>query len=139
MPSPPPPMSSPEMSHPPEPGNVDSRTILSSPLADQMSGPMMLQQVQAQEAKMMQGLVMPIIQKIADRKRDTDPKGAAELYAILGKLIKVVPPVAAPPTSPGGMTRAAGALPAGPLLQGGGPPPPVGGTGPPLSGPMPGM
>jgi hypothetical protein len=141
MATPPPPMASPETRQAPAPGNVDSRTILSSPLADQMSGPMMQQQVLAQESKMMTSLVMPIIQRIADRKKETDPKGSAELYKILGQLVKAVPPVAMPPTSPGGMARAAQGLPqpGGPPAMGGGPPPPAGPAGPPLSGPMPGM
>jgi hypothetical protein len=131
-------MASPEVIQRPSPGNIDSRTILASPLADQMAGPMMQQQQMASESKLMHGVVIPIIQKIANRKQDSDPKGAAELFSILSKLVKAVPPVTPPPTSPGGMATAAGALPqpGGPPAMGGGPPPPVGGTGSPLSGPM---
>jgi len=144
MPSPPampPPMASPETFQRPAPGNVDSRTILASPLADQLSGPMMQQQAMMQEAKLIHTVVIPIIQKIANRKQDTDPKGSAELFVMLGKLVKAVPPVRPPPTTFGGMQGAAQGLPqpGGPPPMGGGPPPPVSGTGQPLSGPMTGM
>jgi hypothetical protein len=141
MPGPPPSMLPPGMARGPAPGNVDSRTIISSPLADQLSGPMMQQQALAQESKLIHTVVIPIIQKIANRKQDVDPKGSAELFAMLGKLVKAVPPVSPPPMTPGGMTQAAGALPqpGGPPQMGGGPPPPAGPAGPPLSGPMSGM
>jgi hypothetical protein len=134
-------LASPETVQRPEPGNVDSRTIIASPLADQISGPMMQQQQQAQESNLIQKVVMPILQRIAERKKSTDPKGSSELYKMISSLVKAIPPVAPPNMSPGGMTRMAGALPqpGGPPMMGGSPPPPVGGTGSPLSGPMAGM
>jgi hypothetical protein len=103
---------------------------------------MMERQAMAQEANLIHKVVIPIIQKIANRKQGADPKGSAELFAMLGKLVKAVPPVQRPPTSMGGMQAAAKGLPSqasGPPPMGGSPPPPVGGTGQPLSGPMAGM
>jgi hypothetical protein len=141
MPSMPPSLSSPSTVQHPSPGNVDSRTILASPLADQMAGPMMQQQVLAQESKLIQGLVLPILMKIANRKKETDPKGSADMFKMIADLVKTNPPVTPPPTAAGGMASAASGLPqpGGPPSSGGSPPPPVGGTGSPLSGPMPGM
>lgn len=141
MPSPPPSLASPETVQRAAPGNVDSRTILSSPLADQMAGPMMAQQQQAQNSKMIHGLVIPILQKIANQTRESDPKGAATLFKNVADLTQKFPPVQMPPTSPGGMAHAAQGMPqpGSPPLMGGGPPPPAGPAGPPLSGPMPGM
>lgn len=140
MPSmPPPPSAPPEMQSPPSPGGVNANTIVSSPLADQVSGPLMQQQQAAQESKLIHGVVIPIIQKIANGKQASDPKGAAELFNMLGKLVKAVPPVQPPPVGPGGPMAAAKGLPSGPPSMGSAPPAPAGPGGSPLSGSMGGM
>lgn len=131
-------MASPETFQRPAPGNVDSRTLLSSPLADRISGPLMQQQVMAQQAKMMHQMAVPIIMQIARSRQESDPKSSSKLFKIVGDLVAAVPPVQPPPTSPGGMARATAGMPMPGGQPGmGGPPPPVAGTaGSTLSGPM---
>ena len=135
-------MAPPEMTERPAPGNVDSRTLISSPLADRIGGPLMEQQEMAKEAQMLHKMAVPVILQIARRRQERDPKSSAKLYKIAGDLVQAVPPVQPPPTSLGGMSRMTGGMPPMPGGAPGGsgaPPAPVPGTGSTLSGPLAGM
>ena len=132
-------MASPEtVMRPPSPSSPDSRTVLASPLADRLGGPLQQQQRMAQLTKMV-GWATKLLGQVANQVMDTSPKQASELKQIEAKLIRWFPPQPGPPTSPAGVQGMAARMP----MSGGGAgpagamPPAAGGA--PMSGPMPGL
>jgi hypothetical protein len=127
-------MASPETTMRPVPGGAEGRTVLSSPLADRLGGPLMQQQKMQATSRQFQ-MALQMLRAVADSFRDTDPKMAGKLYNSIGGLMKAFPPVQPAPTSVPGVGQLASQMPA----QGGMPrpgiPPAVPGTSP-LSGPL---
>lgn len=122
------------------PGGAEGRTVLNSPLAERLGGPLQLQQQQQQLGRMA-GIARQMLQGIARALADTDPKRAAEFETIGAKLLKMIPPSQGAPTSPVGVQGMAQRMPQGGPGPGqmptGTPPPPAGGSA--LSGPAAGM
>src|SRR5262245_44199726 len=80
-------LSAPETLMRPQPGGADGRTVLASPLADRVAGPLMQQQQQAQWAKQLT-IARQMIEGVARAMMGTDPKTASELLSVLSKLTK---------------------------------------------------
>lgn len=136
-------MAPPETAQRPMPGGAEGRTVLSSPLAERLGGPLMQAQ-KMQQIGRIANIARMALQSIAKAIQDTNPKMAAEYETMAAKLLRVSPPQPGPPTSPQGVGQMAQQMPA----AGGGPnpampPPAMGGMGggplSPLSAPMRGV
>jgi hypothetical protein len=122
-------MASPETVMRPMPGQVEGRTVMNSPLAERLGGPLQQMQ-QLQQQSRMAGIARTMIDTLSKSFVDSNPKLASELQIMSAKLLKTLPPQPAPPTTPTAVQGVAGQLPmggpGGPVGQM--PPPAVGGT-----------
>src|SRR4249920_4154382 len=100
-PMPPPPMSSPEMD---QGGAISPEvsTILSSPLADRLVGPLMQMQKMGKMAKVGDA-VRGMLKMLAGQMLEMDPKKAATLEQLAAKILTLLPQPGNTPSSPAGM------------------------------------
>lgn len=116
----------------PTPG-PESRTLLASPIADRVAGPIM--QMQRMEALTKAvGALRQGIQLIARMAVDVNPRGARELEKMAAQLLTLFPTPGRPPQSAGAVEQLTQSLPqgrGGPIGQ---MPPPAVSPGMPLSG-----
>lgn len=128
-------MASPETTAP-GPG-PESRTLLASPVADRLAGPLQtMQRMQGFQKAAMS--IRAAMQMLARQMADLDPRGAAKLEQDAARLLNLFPAVQ-PPANPAAVQSMAASLPGGQGPVPAMPPPPVPGTSPqagPLSGLM---
>ncbi len=130
-------MAPPETVMRPQPGGVEGRTVMASPLADRLGGPLQMMQQMQQEQRQL-GMMTQMLSVMARNTADQDPKRAADFYRVIADIQKrLMRPSPGPPTSPAGVQGMAGRLPMSGAPGQGGPPPAAGGA--PLSGLRPGL
>lgn len=99
------PISSPETNMAMAPGSIspEVNTILASPLADRLIGPIMEMQ-QMQKMAKTGDMVRTVLQSMAKQIISVDPKKASDLEQLAAKLIKLLPMPGGMP-SPGAMQK----------------------------------
>jgi len=100
----------------------EAGTVLASPLADRLIGPLM--EMQQQQKMGQQGqAIRAMLKMLASQMMDKDPRAAQQLEQLAAKLITLLPQGGAPPTTPNKMAGAAGRMPS--AAMGSFPPPAV--------------